>query len=111
MYRRIFLFIFLAIASFSLKAQSLPEDLANHIAQKITDTLQLSDAQKDLIYTVNLQLHYQKMNMRQNYNDSDSLSYYIQQVENTRDSLYSNILPPEVYTLYLEKKETLIKAN
>jgi len=54
-----------------------------------------------------MQLHQQKMVMRQLHQGSDSLNYYVQRVENTRDSLYHTILTDDKYFLYKQKKEHL----
>ncbi|MBS1578290.1 MAG: hypothetical protein JST29_01465 [Bacteroidetes bacterium] len=95
-----------------VNAQTTPaEQLANKIAQRMKDTLSLSDAQKTQLYNINMQLHQQKMNVRQQYQGSDYLTYNIQRVENTRDSLYRTVLADDKYLLYKQKKRTLVSNN
>ena len=96
--------------AFQAGAQSPAADLSNRIAQRMKDTLQLSDSQKNVVYAINMQLHTQKMSVRQQYT-GDSVRYHIQRIENTRDSLYGAALPPDRYLLYLEKKKNLVSAH
>lgn len=85
--------------------------LANHIAQKMKDTLTLTAQQKNQIYTVNINLHNLKMTIRQQYTNPDSLRIKMQRIERGRDSLYHLILPEPKYQLYLQKKRNLVSAN
>lgn len=90
-------------------AQSTPAaTVATNIAQKMKDTLGLSDTQKDQLYQINLQLHEAKMARRQQYAGTDSVRIHVQRVENTRDSLYRAVLNEEKYQLYLQKKRNLV---
>lgn len=91
--------------------QSPAETLANKIAGKMKDTLSLTDSQRIQVYNINMQLHNQKIAIRQQYAGSDSLNAKIQSVENTRDSMYHIILADEKYTLYLQKKINLVNNN
>lgn len=92
-----------------LRAQTNPATtLANTIAQKMKDTLSLSGSQKTQIYTLNMQMHDQKMSMRQQYAGNSLLREKIQAVENTRDSLYMTILNEQQFILYKQKKRFLI---
>lgn len=93
--------------------QTVAEELAARLAQKMKDTLSLSATQQSELYLLNLQLHTQKMNVRQQYAASpDSVGLLIQCVENTRDSLYRNVLlNEEKYQLYRVKKKELINNN
>lgn len=85
--------------------------LANHIAQKMKDTLGLTPTQRVQVYTVNIALHNLKMAVRQNNTNLDSLRIKTQRIEGRRDSLYQNILPPAKYVLYQQKKRNLVTAN
>jgi hypothetical protein len=86
--------------------------LANKLAKKMKDTLDLSSQQRQQIKTINLQLHNQKMALRNQYTGQDSvLRVKTQQVENTRDSLYKPILGTQKYTLYRQKKINLLRMN
>jgi hypothetical protein len=92
-----------------LRAQTSPATvLANKIAQKMKDTLGLSDTQKTQVYDLNMQLHNQKMSMRQQYAGDSVLREKIQAVENTRDSLYTTVLNEQQFNLYKQKKRLLI---
>jgi len=105
----VILFMFPAIMT---KAQSAAADtVANRMAQKMKDSLSLTDTQQQQVYQVNLQLHLLKMSRRQQYAGTDSLRYHIQRVENMRDSLYRIIISDEKYQLYLEKKRNIINNN
>ncbi len=85
--------------------------LANHIAQKMKDTLSLTQEQKSQIYSINLQIHSLKMEVRQQYNNPDTIRVRTQRVESSRDSLYRPVLNQPQYQLYLQKKRYLISAN
>jgi hypothetical protein len=85
--------------------------LATHIAQKMKDTLGLTNQQQTQVYTVNINLHNLKMAIRQQNTNPDSLQIKIQRIEHGRDSLYHAILGDTKYTLYLQKKRNLVTAN
>lgn len=107
-----FIAVFFLLGSCTgIKAQSPAADLAGGISQRMKDSLNLSDSQRIALYVINMQLHNRKMNVRLQYTNGDSLQHYTQRVENTRDSLYENVLSPEQYLLYQEKKRNLLKAN
>ncbi|MET0395004.1 MAG: hypothetical protein ABW019_17800 [Chitinophagaceae bacterium] len=112
MYKRTVILLFLVLGYCCVDAQQQPAAvLAEHIARKMKDTLQLSDAQKSSLYEINMQLHDRKKSARQQYAGSDSLRHHLQRIENSRDSLYRTILSQANYQLYLEKKKNLISAN
>ena len=75
------------------------------------DTLSLSEEQKQQVYDVNIQLHEQKMQVRREYGNMDSVSIHIQKVENTRDSLYRAFLTTDQYRAYRYKKRFLVSNN
>jgi len=107
-------FIVLSFLLFAAKTSAQPPmaiQLAQHIAQKMKDTLNLTNGQKAQIYTKNIQLHNQKMFVRQHNTNPDSIRIKTQKIEGTRDSLYQTILPAAKYTLYLQKKKNLVSAN
>lgn len=109
--KKIFLVFVFLVTIMGLKAQDAATVLAGRIAQKMKDSLSLSDAQKTKLYDINILLHRQKTNMRQLYAGSDSMGYYIQKTENKRDSLYRSVLSDDKYRLYKEKKATLVSSN
>lgn len=96
--------------SLSALSQTPAQQLANHIAQKMKDTLGLSTQQRNDIYNINMSLHQQKQEARQLHSGPD-LRNFLQAIEHTRDSLYHNVLPNEKYLLYIEKKSNLVSAN
>jgi hypothetical protein len=104
--------VVLLIPSLFVKAQQTPaEQLALKIAQRMKDSLQLNDQQRQQIYDINMQLHNQKMWVRQHYTAQDSLSIHTQRAEGKRDSLYHIILTNEKYLLYKQKKRNLVSSN
>lgn len=103
--------LILFFASTSGKAQPKADSLAQKIAKKMKDSLDLTGNQRNQIYDMNMNLHYQKAAVRQQYTNPDSLRRYIQRVENKRDSLYRTILPENKYQLYKQKKRNLVSAN
>ena len=110
--KKIFITILLiVIIGREIKAQDKGGKLANKIAQKMKDTLVLKDSVKSKLYNINIQLHNRKMLARQQYTGKDSLSYYIQKIENCRDSLYHSVLTDDKYLLYKSKKRQLVNNN
>ncbi|MBK7289140.1 MAG: hypothetical protein IPI78_02205 [Chitinophagaceae bacterium] len=109
----ILFFLFGATVSTAVKSQNTgpAEQLSEKIAAKMKDSLLLTSQQKDSIYSMNMQLTNRKLIVRQQYTGSDSLQYYIQQVERSRDSLYRTILTEEKYLLYKTKKRYLVNNN
>jgi hypothetical protein len=109
--------IIIAIFIFSgfhiARAQLSPAQLfARKTAIKMKDSLSLTGWQQQKLYEVNMLLSGKKMNARTTYADKpDSMSYYMQKIENSRDSLYGNILTPEQMQQYKQKKITLIANN
>lgn len=111
--RLLLLSIFITVAAIPAMAQTGGSDtlVSGRIAQKMKDTLSLSAQQKDSIYAVNMHLAGQKGIVRQQYSNSDSLQYYIQRVERSRDSLYRGVIGEEKYLLYKSKKRNLVNNN
>jgi len=101
---------FVLYALFSTAQNSGPEILAEKIAQRMKDTLSLTEAQKDQLYVINMQLHNEKLVARQTISNRDSLSAELQRVENKRDVLYQPILNTK-FELYLQKKRNLVNNN
>lgn len=93
-------------------AQTPGEVLADRVAKKMKDSLSLTEAQKGQIYSINMQLYQQKQEMFSKYKAAaDSLRFYVQRIENTRDTLYSSVLSAEKYQLYKRKKLNLLFDN
>ena len=107
-----FLLFLLLTACLLVNAQQVPATLiAKKIADRITDSLALSEQQRAALYAINMQLHDRKMLLRQQYSSPDSLRYYLQAAENSRDSLYLPVLGKEKFALYLRKKRNLVNNN
>jgi hypothetical protein len=92
-------------------AQTPAESIASKIADKMKDSLSLTQAVRDQIYTINMNLHAQKMNSRAVYLDPSDLRPQLQKIENTRDSLYRTVLSAEKFQLYQQKKRSLVNNN
>jgi hypothetical protein len=110
--KKIFLLFFLVIAAnIVLRAQTPSEQLAEKISRKMKDSLSLTDAQKMLLYNINMNISNQKLALRQEVTNVDSLRSKTQRVENLRDSFYRQVLTEEQFTLYKQKKSRLINNN
>jgi hypothetical protein len=108
--KNILILVICIIAFGNAQGQSNPaEVLANRIAQKMKDTLQLSESQRSQIYDLNMQMHNQKMQLRQQFAGDSTLRDRIQAVENTRDSLYSPVLTEQQFLAYKQKKVVLLR--
>lgn len=101
----------LCVALYGYSQNNNAQQLATRIAQKMKDSLSLSETQKGNIYSINIQLSNAKSSLRQKYAAMDSLRIHTQRVENTRDSLYNTVLNHEQFILYKQKKATLISNN
>jgi hypothetical protein len=107
--RKLILTLIIVLCGLSTYAQTNPgEKYALKVAQRMKDSLQLSPRQLDQIYRINRQLHQQKMAMRQQYFNPDSLTARIQKIENKRDNLYKGVMNKEKYAMYRQKKRTLV---
>jgi len=108
--RNFFLSLLVFFVGVGVKAQNVPENISSRIAQKMKDSLSLSEVQKTSIYTINMDIHNRKAVVWQQA-ETDSVGVGLQRIENTRDSLYRPILTDEQYILYKNKKKNLISAN
>lgn len=103
--------LFIGLTSYA-QNQNPAMEIANKQAKRMQDTLGLPNTVKQQLYQINMDLHNRKLMVRQQYsNDSVQLGQQIQRVENTRDSLYRNILAEDKYLLYLQKKRSLLNNN
>jgi hypothetical protein len=109
---KILFMIGFTLSAMVICAQTPGEHLAEKVAKKMKDTLSLTEAQKGEIHAINLQLYTQKQMVFQKYTSAaDSLRFYIQRIENTRDTLYSTVLSQEKYIVYKQKKILLLFDN
>lgn len=95
----------------TVQAQNQPgEVVAARVADRLRDSLNLTKVQRDSVYNVHIYLHRQKKLVFESFSD-DAVEGKLQQVENSRDSLYQHILSAQQYRQYRQKKRTLISAN
>jgi type IV pilus biogenesis protein CpaD/CtpE len=107
--KHILLFLLMIPFSICIVAQQSPaEQVASRIAQKMKDSLVLTETQREQVYNVNIQLSNQKQAARASATDPDELGRQLQQIENTRDGLYQPILGEEKFMLYKQKKMNLV---
>ena len=111
--KRVLFFIALsfAVKSKAVAQMTSPEAVAEKIANKMKDTLSLTNEQRNQVYNLNILINNNKANIRQQYTNRDSIGYYLQRIESSRDSMYHTVLPEEKYLLYKQKKRTLVSAN
>ncbi len=94
----------------NINAQSAKAtELAQKISQQMTDSLKITEQEKNGIYAVNIKLHNEKMVWRLRFAETDSLAKYFQIVENTRDSLYKSVLPQAKYAEYIKRKNQFVR--
>jgi hypothetical protein len=87
-------------------------ELAQKIANKMRDSLGLTAQQQAGIYQINLQLHGQKQQARQQHAASPAqLAPALQAIEQSRDSLYRPLLLPQEFVAYKQKKRNLVTNN
>jgi len=87
---------------------SVAENLAKKIADRMKDTLALTEQQRNSIFEINMQIHNQKMEKRKQYANDPLMGNQLQRVENTRDSLYRAVLPEDKFILYRKKKPSMM---
>lgn len=87
------------------------QEVAERSANKMKDSLNLNKEQHKSIYKINLDLNKQKVGVYRNNPPRDLLQKQIQQIENTRDTLYSQILSKSQFQLYKQKKGRLMNAK
>ena len=85
--------------------------LAHHIADKMKDTLGLSNQQRARVFQVNMDLYKQKTKARAASQDRAIVGKDLQRIEGTRDSLYRPVLTVPQYNLYIQKKRFLVTNN
>ena len=89
-------------------AQSPSEVVASRILQKMKDTLNLTSREAKNIDSINKLLFERKSIARKKVFEPVELQKAIQQVENTRDSLYQLVLPTQKFIIYRKKKANLV---
>lgn len=104
-------FCIILISCNNLYAQIQSNDIANKQAKKMTQILNLHDSLSIKLYTINQSLINSKMYVRSKRTVTDSLAFFIQKIENNRDTMYSSILSHEQYLLYKLKKDEILKSD
>ncbi len=88
------------------------EQVASRVANRLQDSLFLNTVQRDSLFSINMYLLNQSQSVRVQHANVDTLRYYLQRIENTRDSLYKRVIADDAkYGLYKQKKRNLISAN
>lgn len=111
--RKIFAVSLLCLVTEMISAQEgNGEALALKIAQRIADTLSLTPTQRNQLYTINMDIHSRKQAAWKTHREEDpALSIAIQKIENSRDSLYKNVMSADKFLLYRQKKRNLVNNN
>ena len=114
--RLFILFALIVITAYSAAGQvnsgnQVAENLAKKIADRMKDSLGLSEQQRNSIFDINMQIHKQKMEKRKQYAKDPLLGNHLQKVENTRDSLYRAVLPEDKFILYKKKRTNIVNNN
>lgn len=112
--KKIFFFTVLFFAALKVCAQqqATPEaQVAHKIANKMADSLQLTNQQRAKIFAINMDLSKKKKDARKKSTDRVVVGQELQQIEGTRNAMYKTVLTAEQYNLYLQKKQNLVNNN
>lgn len=82
---------------------------AAFIAQKLRDSLSLSNAQHDTLYKITLRFLQRKVVFK--HPSTGEIVTKDAYVEVERDEAYRGVMTVAQYTLYLQKKQNLISSN
>ncbi len=106
-----FLLLIFICSGYHANAQTgNPDPAAQELTQRMRDSLQLSNGQKDSIYAINVQLNELSTAVRAQ-GQPDSLQVRLQRIEYTRDPLYLPVLGIDKFLLYKRKKVALLTGN
>jgi Spy/CpxP family protein refolding chaperone len=110
--KRIFMFTAIMLAALCVNAQDMPEaQLAQKIAHRMADSLDLSNQQRAKLFAINMELSKKKSAARKNSSDRAAVGRELQRIEGARDDMYKNVLTTEQHVLYLAKKRSLVHNN
>lgn len=110
--KKLFVLLLLLVFVSAIHAQATPAaQLAHHIADKMKDSLGLTNQQRAKLFQINMDLFDKKTGARKKSKDRTIIGPELQQVEKTRDGLYKEVLTQQQYLLYLQKKRHMITAN
>jgi hypothetical protein len=104
--------LFFFVSTLKAQQQETPEaKVAHKIANKMTDSLGLTNQQRAKIFSINMDLSKKKKDARKKSTDRSIVGQELQQIEGTRNAIYKTVLTQEQYTLYLQKKQNLVNNN
>src|SRR5690348_13474333 len=103
--------ILILLVSYASAQSSPAVELANKIADKMKDSLNLMQSQRQQIFVINVHLADQKKAVFKKYQNRDSVGKYLQLIENSRDSLYREVIDQPKYDQYKQQKKHLITNN
>jgi len=112
--KKIFVFTVLfliVLISKAQQSQTPAAQVAHNIADKMKDSLSLTNQQRAQIFNINMDLNKQKTTARNSSQDRAVVTSELQKIESSRDSLYKAILTDAQYVLYRQKKRNLISSN
>lgn len=104
----------ICLASYTQGKRNLPSDSllqanAARMAKTMSDSLKLTNVQKNRLEAANLQIAMAKRQARADTLLSpDKMAGRLQRAENMRDSLYRRILPAEKFDEYTRRRATLL---
>ena len=101
-------FILLIAIPFLSNGQSSSGTIAETIATKMKDSLNLTNSQKSQIYTATFQVIEEKKQLIKENAYGHIFRIKEQALENKRDSLYQPVLSLPQYQSYLRKKKVLV---
>ncbi|WP_291914523.1 hypothetical protein [Chitinophaga sp. CB10] len=97
---------FIAFALALLSSDAVVAQTAHDagICKRMQDSLHIDEMQLNNIMKINMEITRKKQQARLDNKDEIKLRMKIQTVENTRDSLFSNVLTVEQFRIYKAKK-------
>jgi len=106
-----FLLVLFNLAGYSQQTIDYADQYAKKVAQRMEDSIGITEQQKSMIYKINSSIAEQKKAVWQNYTNRDSVQVYIQAIEDKRNSLYNGMLTYDQYEAYLQKKHNILNNN
>lgn len=110
--KRIIVYALLLLFSWShADAQPTAERNAESNAARMKDSLSLTKAQQQELYTINMKLFREKLDVWKTYRSQDSIRVSLQRIENKRDTLYAKVLSPAEFDRYKQRKDSFIQQR
>lgn len=92
--------------------QDTPEaQVAHKMADKMADSLGLTKQQRAKLFSINMEIARKKTEARKKSTDRTVVQKELQKIENSRDSLYKQVLTIEQHSSYLKRKRNVINNN